>query len=181
MVRRMASTGRAFRYLREPLCVAAAVGYAANKLLLKPLVAVGREAPDASAGFGADFVRGYLGDTLCLPVCIPLTLWLLRLVGARAGDAAPTLREVVLLWAWWSCCFEWIGPRLTLLAPGAVSDPWDVLAYAVGGAVAALCWCHPRAKAPGAAVSPSSWAPLWLAASLVAVGVLAAYRLAALW
>ena len=40
-------------------------------------------------------------------------------------------------------CFEVLGPAAPLLAPGAVADPWDVVAYGCGGLAAAWCWRAP--------------------------------------
>lgn len=121
-----------FRYWREPLCLVAIVLYVANTVWWKPMT-------DDSTSF----VHCYLGDVLCLPVCVPMTLWLQRRVGLRGDDRRPTARELLLHWLLWSACFEWLGPRMPLLAPGAVSDPWDAVAYAVGGLLAAVVW-RPR-------------------------------------
>lgn len=131
----MANRGR-FRYGLDPVCLTAAALYVANRFWWKRLC----EDPDA-------FVHCYFGDVLCLPVCLPLVLWLQRRLGLRGHDAAPTWREVAGHWLWWSCCFEWLGPRLPSLAPGAVADPFDALAYAAGGLLAALLWRSGRVGA----------------------------------
>ncbi|MEZ6038467.1 MAG: hypothetical protein R3F29_13370 [Planctomycetota bacterium] len=118
-----------FRYWRDPLCVGAAVVYALNRYWWKPLL------PGS-----ASFVHGYLGDLLLLPVLVPIALGAQRRLGLRSHDGPPTIVELLLHWLLWSWCFEWLGPRLPALAPGAVADPWDLLAYAAGGAMAALWW-----------------------------------------
>ncbi|MCB9877257.1 MAG: hypothetical protein H6835_06600 [Planctomycetes bacterium] len=118
-----------FRYWRDPLCVGAAVVYALNRYWWKPLL------PGS-----ASFVHGYLGDVLLLPVLVPIALAVQRRLGLRAHDGPPTVVELLVHWMLWSWCFEWLGPRLPALAPGAVADPWDLLAYAAGGMLAALWW-----------------------------------------
>lgn len=133
----MPATRGPFRYLRDPLFGVAVLLYVANNLLAKPVFA------DRAA-----FVHCYFGDVLCLPVCVPVTLWLQRRLGLRDHDRPPGARELLLLWGWWSCCFEWIGPGLPLLAPGAVSDPWDALAYLGGGVLGAACWWRGRGARP---------------------------------
>lgn len=128
MVRAM-SDRSGFRYWRDPLCVGAAVVYALNRYWWKPLL------PGS-----ASFVHGYLGDVLLLPVLVPIALGAQRRLGLRRHDGPPTVAELVAHWLLWSWCFEWLGPRLPALAPGAVADPWDLLAYAAGGVLAALWW-----------------------------------------
>jgi len=159
---------RRFAYWQEPLCVLAAAAYACNHFWWKPQTADG----------GA-FVHCYLGDTLCLLVLLPVTLWLQRRLGLRRHDGAPTWREWLCHWALWSVCFEVIGPSLPLLAPGAVRDPWDVLAYAVGGAVGAVAW-RDAGRPPAVGARPQSGRGWRLAvALLVAVVVLGAYQMRA--
>lgn len=159
---------RRFAYWQEPLCLFAAAVYACNHLWWKP----------CTADLGA-FVHCYLGDTLCLLVLLPVTLWLQRRLGLRAHDGAPTRWEWVFHWALWSVCFEWIGPSLPLLAPGAVRDPWDVVAYALGGAVGAAAW-RDDAR-PAAVMARSAAGRGWrlVVALLVAVAVLGAYQVRA--
>lgn len=160
-----AMAGRRFAYCREPLCLLAAGLYACNHFWWKP----GTPGGDA-------FVHCYLGDTLCLPVLLPLTLWLQRRLGLRSHDGAPTWPEWLGHWALWSICFEVLGPSLPLLAPGAVPDPWDVLAYAAGGAVGAVAWsgaARPRAEERGRRVARTARAGVAVA---VAAAVLCVYQ-----
>jgi hypothetical protein len=159
-----------FRYWREPLCVVAVVLYVANSVWWKPMTVDPRS-----------FVHCYLGDILCLPVCVPVTLWLQRRVGLRSDDRCPTLPELLLHWLLWSACFEWLGPRIPLLAPGAVSDPWDVVAYGVGGLVAAVVWRPQRVDnllgtVLGTVPTFAALAGRAAVAMAVAVFVLGAYR-----
>lgn len=169
----MAAPEPQFRYWREPLFRVALVVYLANTLVFKPVLA-----PRAS------FVNCYLGDCLCLPVCVPVTLWLQRRLGVRDHDRAPGLPELLLLWSWWSCWFEVIGPELMLLAPGAVRDPWDVCAYLVGGLLAHACWRRRGVERAAVGARRHAAAVLvgrMLVATGVALLVLSAYRLAQLW
>jgi hypothetical protein len=77
-----------FRYGREPLCVVAVVLYVANSVWWKPMTV------DLNS-----FVHCYLGDVLCLPVCLPVTLWLQRRVGLRSDDRCPSSP-----WLWQRSC-----------------------------------------------------------------------------
>lgn len=165
-----------FRYWREPLCLGAAALYLANSVWWKSL------ASDPTA-----FVHCYFGDVLCLPVCVPVTLWLQRCLGLRGDDRQPTTRELVLLWGLWSLCFEWLGPHVSSLAPGAVSDPWDAVAYGVGGVLAALVWRPQHAELSGKqrwggdAVKLGAVLGRLTIAVLVALVVLSAYRFAVMF
>ena len=149
--------------------------YALNTLLIEPWT-VDR----------ASFVHCYLGDVLCLPGCLPVALWLQRRTGLRRHDGVPSLGELLLHWGVWSLCFEWLGPHLPLLAPGAVGDVWDVVAYAGGGAVAALWWGCPlrtggqRPRVDGVDGAKGMVLRIALAGG-VALVVLAAYRAAAVF
>jgi hypothetical protein len=168
MVGVMSSAPRPFRDCREPLFVAAALLYAVNRLVLRPLVL------DPQS-----FVHCHLADVCCVPVCLPLALVLQQRLGLRRVGEAPRLHEVIVHWLWWSFCFEWAGPRLPWLAPGCVADPLDVLAYGAGALVAALWWCRPASRGPEAVAASVHWGP-GLVATAVAACVLGAYRVAAL-
>lgn len=155
-----------FRYWREPLCVAAVLFYVANSVWWKPMTS------DPTS-----FVHCYLGDVLCLPVCVPVTLWLQRRAGLRSHDRRPTPRELLLHWLLWSACFEGLGPRMPLLAPGAVCDPWDAVAYGVGGLLAAVVWRPPHGDNVSSPVPTlATVAGRAAVAMAVAVFVLSAYR-----
>jgi hypothetical protein len=60
-----------------------------------------------------------------------------RLLGLRKHDAPPTRLEVAAHVIGWSALFEWIGPHLIR---GTTGDPWDVVAYCVGGVAALMFW-----------------------------------------
>lgn len=165
------SDRRRFRYLGEPLFAVAVVLYVANSVWWKPCT-VDR----------ASFVHCYFGDVLCLPVCVPVALWLQRRLGLRLHDQLPSKRELVLHWLLWSACFEWLGPRIPMLAPGAVSDPWDAVAYGAGGLVAALIWrAPPEPHWSGAMPTAGAVFGRAVVAVVVAVCVLSAYRFGAVF
>jgi len=113
-----------FGYWRDPLFLAAAGGYALNRLLLKPL-------------FPSPFLHGHFNDLLLLPAGLPLVLWIQRLVGLRNHDDTPSWAEMGLHLVVWSVICEFAGPHW--LHHGT-PDVWDVAAYAVGGVVACLWW-----------------------------------------
>lgn len=165
-----AMVARRFAYWREPLCVLAALLYACNCFWWKPCTA------DPSA-----FVHCYLGDLLCLPVLMPVALWLHRRLRLRVHDDAPTAREWLAHWVLWSVCFEWFGPALPLLAPGAVRDPWDTVAYGVGGLLAALVWRGGRTPARPVPwrIRAGRWVGSFAISAAVAGFVLSAYRVGA--
>jgi hypothetical protein len=101
---------RPFRYGLEPLSLAACALYAANRWLMKPLLA-------------SPFLRGHFNDLLLIPCALPLVLWLHA--------------EISLHLAMWTLIAEWIGPHW--LHRG-VGDWWDVGAYTLGAVIAAIAW-----------------------------------------
>lgn len=119
-----------FGYLRDPLFLLAAGGYALNRWLLKPV-------------FPSSFLHGHFNDLLLIPAGLPLVLWLQRRVRWRDHDRVPSWSEMLLHLAVWSVICEFIGPHW--LHHGT-ADPWDVVAYAIGGVVA-CCWWHRAARA----------------------------------
>lgn len=114
------------------MCLAAVALHLLNRFVLEPL-----------SGDPGDFFHCYADDVLCLPLALPLLLWLLRRLGLRADDRPPTIAEIALLWALWSWFCEVVAPNLPQLYAHAVGDPLDVAAYAAGGAAAALLWRSP--------------------------------------
>jgi hypothetical protein len=122
-----------FRYWRDPVCLGAVAIYLLNRFVVKP-----------ATGDPGDFWHCYANDVLCLPVWLPVALWLQRLLRVRTHDLPPTLGEIALHWLLWSLFFEGLGPSLQGVFPNAVADPWDVVAYAAGGGIAAWLWKSPR-------------------------------------
>lgn len=113
-----------FRYAGDRLCLVACGLYALNRWLW-PLA------------WKTPFLRYHFNDLLFIPAALPPILWLHRQLNWRPAEAWPTWREIGEHLAVWSIAAEWIGPKLFA---HAVSDPWDVLAYAVGALVAGLLW-----------------------------------------
>lgn len=113
-----------FGYIRDPLFLAATGAYALNRWLLKPWV----ESP---------FLRGQMADLLMVPAALPLLLWIHRGLALRRHDLPPTWMEIVSHTALWAWLCEFAGPRWLHVG---VADPWDVVAYAVGGCAAWLWW-----------------------------------------
>lgn len=120
-----------FGYLRDPLFALAVAGYVLNRFWLR-------------YHFHSRFLSGYFDDVLLIPAALPVVLWLQRITTLREHDRNPTWGEMSLHLVIWSVICEWLGPRW--LHHG-FADPWDVLAYAVGG-IGACLWWHRRAANP---------------------------------
>lgn len=110
--------------MRDPLCIAACVLYAANRAWLRSHV-------------GGAFLQGYFNDLLLIPAALPLVLWCQRRLGVRAGDGRPRWAEIALHLVVWSVAAEWLMPHLTTHATG---DWRDVVAYAAGAVVSGVWW-----------------------------------------
>ena len=119
---------KAFGYLRDRLFLLACLLYAINRWGLKPRV----------HNF---FLHGYFNDVLLIPCALPPLLLMQRWLGLRKHDQVPTAGEIALNLVIWSILFEVIGPHLTSRTTG---DPWDAVAYAVGGILAGLWWHRQR-------------------------------------
>lgn len=123
---RAATDSSHFRYAFDPVCLAAIALFALNRWCLKP------------AGIAPAFTHGYVNDLLCLPIFVPLSLLFQRCIHLRRHDRAPLAWEIGQHWLVFSILFECVIPRV----PGfrSTADPWDVLAYLVGGVIAWLGW-----------------------------------------
>jgi len=120
--------GERLQYGFDPICLGACGLYAINSARLG-LFGV--------QGFGAS----YLNDLLLIPCALPLVLWFHHGIGWREGRRGPTIAETgghLLLWA---VLGEGLGP---IWFADSVRDPWDVLAYAAGAAVALFWWHRDR-------------------------------------
>jgi hypothetical protein len=115
---------RSFRYLGDPLCLVACIGYAANRWLVP-------------AEMKGAFFSGYFADLLLIPAALPIVLWLHRRLGLRRDDRVPTVAEVGLHLALWGCVAEFVGPHVFAWT---VADPRDLLAYAAGAVLATGYW-----------------------------------------
>lgn len=118
-----------FRYLADPICIASILLYCLGRWYLKP------------HHIGGWFVHDYLNDLLCLPLFLPIILRLQSLLRIRRHDLPPTLFEVLHNWVIFSILFEVVFPRLPIYRTTA--DPWDAVAYLVGGLLAYAFWHCP--------------------------------------
>jgi hypothetical protein len=124
---------RPFRYFADPVCIGSVSIYLLNRFYLKP------------HHIGGEFTHGYLNDILCLPLFLPLILYVQHVIGLRSHDAPPRLWEIVQHAAIFSVVFEGILPRYPQYFR-MTADPLDAVAYLVGGLTAGVIW----------------WAPTWL-------------------
>jgi len=131
-----------FRYFADPICISAIIIYAVNRFLLKP------------HGIGGTFGSWYLNDVLCLPLFLPMILYVQRRIGLRTHDGPPRMWEVLQHWAIFSVVFEIILPRFPQYFR-TVADPMDVMAYLIGGMFAWMWWRR------GAYMSQTSMTAIW--------------------
>jgi hypothetical protein len=127
---------RRFRYCLDPVFLTVFVLYLANRLILKPLTTE------------HSFFHYYLNDLICIPFWLPPVLWVERKARIRVHDLPPTRFELLVHLIVWSISFEVIAPRLQGFFPRTVADPWDVVAYWVGGIAASILWGTWRRSAP---------------------------------
>jgi len=113
-----------FRYLGDRLFLATCSLYALNRWVLKPHV-------------HSAFLHDHFNDLLLIPCALPPLLLAQRWLKLRTHDQPPTAGEITLHLAVWSILFEVVGPHIM---PWTVGDPWDAVAYVVGGIVAGLWW-----------------------------------------
>lgn len=132
---------KSFRYVLDPLCIAALMAYALNRWFLHP-----------------HFLRGWFNDFLLIPAAMPPFLWIERQIGLRRHDRPPDANEIAFLVVVWSIACEGIAP---LFITRATRDWKDVAAYLTGALLAWLFWRRsgsisfkkkepdsPQAKAP---------------------------------
>lgn len=82
------------------------------------------------------FFHSWFNDSLLIPCALPPVLLAQRWLGLREHDRPPTAAEITAHVVGWSILFELIGPHIL----PTVGDPWDAVAYAVGGFVSYFCW-----------------------------------------
>lgn len=126
-MRRKSETGVVpFRYVRDSICLVSLALYAGNRLLLKPHL------PPHEW-----FFRGHFNDLLLVPAVLPLFLATYHWLGLRPHHRPPSAREILAHVVMWSLFFEELGPQWLHRSTG---DPWDILAYALGGVIAWALW-----------------------------------------
>ena len=116
-----------FRYLADPLCIASLCIYTINRYVLKP------------HHIGSWFTHGYLNDVLCLPLFVPIPLYIQHIIGLRTHAAYPRPWEIFQSWAAFTLVFQVVIPRYPKMFITA-GDPWDILAYFTGGIIAGVYW-----------------------------------------
>ena len=86
---------------------------------------------------GSGWFDHYWNDLWMLPCALPLVLFLYQILGLRLCGAVPSGSEIFWHGMLLSLMAEVAGP---LLFEHAVGDPWDILAYAMGGGMLYCRW-----------------------------------------
>lgn len=145
---------RRFRYVFDPLCLLCCFLYALNRWGIKPHCHI-------------VFFHSWFNDSLLIPCALPPLLLVQRWLGLRTHDKVPTAGEVAAHVVGWSILFELIGPHIL----PTVGDPWDAVAYAVGGAVAYVWWRWVENRQPADRAANFDWlAPYYRAMEWLLAG-----------
>ena len=112
--------------IRDTLWLASVALFALNRWWIKP-------------NFDGALWHSYLNDLLCLPVWMPFCVWVFAKFKLR-DPMPPRPLEIAVCLLFWSCVFERWLPQTEVFGHFAEGDPFDVLAYAVGGFVGWLWW-----------------------------------------
>ena len=133
---------RPFRYLADPLCLASVSIYWIHKLWIKPTT------------WGSHgLLHDYLNDVLLIPIFLPLALLIHRVLRIRMHDRPPSATEIALHVVLWSLLFVVAFPHNTWLFRHSTADPYNAVAFAVGGAFAWLIWNLPAAGGTSTSLS----------------------------
>jgi hypothetical protein len=116
-----------FRYLRDPLFLAAFCLYGFNRFVIKPCTEI-------------RFFHESFNDLICIPLFVPIVVLVARKCGLRNHDRPPETTEIVLPLIVWSIMFELLFPKDPFWSRWVTGDPYDVLWYCVGALVASLWW-----------------------------------------
>jgi hypothetical protein len=92
---------------------------------------------------GGWFTHGYLNDVLCLPLFLPMILYVQRVFGVRRDDDYPGWWEILQHWVIFTVVFELILPTMPRLFTHT-QDPWNAVAYLAGGVIAGVFWRRTR-------------------------------------
>jgi hypothetical protein len=85
-------------------------------------------------------MHDYFNDVLLLPIFLPVSLLINRWLGLRRDDRSPSLIEVGGYFLLWSALFQLVFPRHAWLFRHSTDDPYNVVAFGIGGLVAWLTW-----------------------------------------
>jgi hypothetical protein len=116
-----------FRYLRDPLFLFCLALYVANRYVFKRI-------------WDDGFVHAHLNDLICMPLWVPIMLFVQRQLGLREDDAPPRAGEIVIPLVLWSWIFEVILPHTDLMRQHCIADPWDIVYYTLGALIAVIFW-----------------------------------------
>lgn len=116
-----------FRYLTDPLFLIAVGIYLINRICLEPLLEF-------------EFLHSHLNDIICIPFLVPPMLAAARRIGLRSHDLPPTTSEIVVPVIVWSIMFEILLPLSPFWRQWITGDPYDVMWYAIGAAIASHWW-----------------------------------------
>jgi hypothetical protein len=118
-----------FKYLKDPLFLAVVLLYFINRYVIKDLT-IGK----------IGFFNNYFNALICIPFCLPIVLFLTRVVRLRGNDEPPGFYEIFFYLLMWSFFFEYLAPMYGRYLNHPVADPWDVVFYVLGGSVAGIYW-----------------------------------------
>jgi hypothetical protein len=90
----MIASPRPFRYLADPVCIVSLCLYALNRFVLKP------------HHIGGWFTHGYLNDVLCLPLFVPMILYIQYVIGLRKSCDYPRVWEIFQNFAAFTIVFQ---------------------------------------------------------------------------
>jgi len=116
-----------FLYLRDPLFLCCVLVYFVNRLIFKNVWPTG-------------FVHEHLNDLICIPLWVPIMLWVERLLMLRPDDRPPDAIEVIVPLLVWSWVFEMILPGTEMFGRYCTADAWDIVYYSLGAVGAAIIW-----------------------------------------
>ena len=116
-----------FKYLKDPLFLFVVVLYLLNRFIFKPY-------------YDSWFFNGYLNDLICIPFCLPIMLYGMKLFKIRRHDNPPQMLEIVIPLILWSLIFEILLPLHPYMTQYVVGDPIDILVYCVGAMISVIVW-----------------------------------------
>jgi len=116
-----------FRYLLDPLFLICFALYCVNRWVLKPQMP-------------GSFFTSHLNDLMCIPFCVPIMLFMLRVLRLRTDDSPPHSYEIVVPLLLWAAMFEIWLPSVPFFRGLATRDHRDVLYYTIGALIAGVVW-----------------------------------------